>query len=116
MEAGPGLGGASLTPKGKETPIICGFGAGVRPSHPSGAVSSIFRNAAVGRADEIMNKLQPSLLRLAVSGALEGVCLMYNTAACSPFCAPVRGGRRVTHNHSFWPSCAASGVLRLSTT
>lgn len=25
MEAGPGLGGALLTPKGKETPVICGL-------------------------------------------------------------------------------------------
>lgn len=25
MEAGPGRGGALLTPKGKETPVVCGL-------------------------------------------------------------------------------------------
>lgn len=44
MEAGLGLGGALLTPKGKDLPVLCGFGVGIGQSHPSGAVSSIFRS------------------------------------------------------------------------
>lgn len=50
MEAGPGLGGALLTPKGKETLIIDAFGVGVRQNYPIGAVSSIFRNVGLGIA------------------------------------------------------------------
>lgn len=68
-EAGPGLGGALLTPKGKETPVICGFEVGVRQSHPSGAVSSIFRNMGLRTAYETMDEHQPSLLPLAVTSS-----------------------------------------------
>ena len=68
-EAGPGLGGALLTPKGKETPVICGFGVRVRQNHPSGAVSSIFRNTGLGSAYETVDEHQPSQLPLAVTSS-----------------------------------------------
>lgn len=106
-EAGPGLGGALLTPKGKETPVICGFGVGVRQSYPSGAVSSIFRNMGLGTAYETVDEHQHSPLPVAVTSpwSFEGrlSCIQHcklERPVCALCSALKHGECRVTHNRT----------------